>query len=360
MKKFKLVMFAAISIFVLGACGSSEDLTDYAFASFTGLDSQGEANYGVDLDSLTSELFSGKETDENSQEEMSKIASSFDITLDKEDELSNGDKVVATITVDKDKSKAVVGGEKEFTVEGLEEPIKVTTEEIEKGLVVNFLGVSGQGVAQIDSTLSSPLSNIEFSIENDGELENGDKAKFILSEDAESHLQQEGYILEEGFNPTIEVKDLGVVAEKAEDIKNLKDIKRMIDEEIDRKYENSDLAFSFRTYETKKNDLMYRQFEDIDSDDDSDNYYGDNDKNNNGNLIGIYSIKQFNDKEKTDLDSEYTAIVGFTNIILDEDNKTNVSKIEVFSEEKDDTYSLESIIQLYEGNGYTKVKSKED
>lgn len=361
MKKFKLAMFAALSLFVLGACSSAEDLTEYTYLSFSGLDSQGTAEYGIDFDELYSKL--NEEGNSNAEEELMHSGDAIDVTLDKGENLSNGDKVNLTVTVNNDDVKSFVGGETEFTVEGLEEPIEVTTEEVEKGLVVNFIGVSGRGESQIDSTLSSPLNDVNFTVENDGELKNGDKAKFLLGEDAKHHLNDLGYVLEKDFNPTVEVKDLGIVAENAEDIKNLEDIKRMIDEEVAREYKNSDSAFNYRTYETKKNNLMYRQFEEKDSDGESEDYYGNGDSGNSGSLIGVYSVKEYNDKEKTDLDSEYTAIIGFNNIILDEDNKTNVSKIEEFSEIKDDTYSQESIIQLYEGNGYTQVKEdkkKED
>ena len=41
---------------------------------------------------------------------------------------------------------------------------------------------------------------------------------------------------------------------------------------------------------------------------------------------------------------------------LDDDDKANISKLETISEEKDDSYSVDSVIQLYEGEGYEKMK----
>lgn len=357
MKRIKLATVALISFIVLAGCNNTEELVDYAEMSFSGMDGYGEAMYDLDYDSLYSKLT--EEENFEAEEELMHSGDAIELSVDQGNDLSNDDVVNLSIDVKSDDMKYFVGGEKEFTVEGLEEPTEVTTEEVEKGIVVNFLGASGQGKAQIDNTLSSPLNSVEFSIENDGTLKNGDKPEIILADDSDQHLHNEGYILEDNFNPTVEVKGLDVVAEKAEDIKNLKDIKRMIDEEVNRQYNNSDDSFSFVTYETEKQDLMYRQFKELDSDDESDNYYN-NDKNSNGSLIGIYSVKEFSDEEKNDLEKEYTAIVGFTNIIINEDNETNVSKMEDFKEVKDDTYSLESIIQLYEGNGYTKLKNEDD
>lgn len=357
MKKIKLVTILAISLFLLGACNNAEELTDHVYISFSGMNGHGEADYGIDFDSLYSKL-AEEDNVEAEEEIMHSDGDAIKVKIDKEEGLSNDDVINLTIDVDNDDIKSFVGGEKEYTVEGLEDPIEVTTKEVEKGIVVNFLGASGQGTSQIDSTLSSPLNNIDFSIENDGKLENGDKAKITLDKEAENLLQQEGYVLEEGFNPTVEVKGLDIVAGKAEDIKNLDDIKRMVDEEAKRKYKNSDQAFNYRFYEIKKQNLMYRQFEDLDSDEDSSGYYENDNSHKNGTLIGIYSVSEYSDKEKKELDSEYTAIIGFNNIILDEDNKTNVAKMEEFDDMYDDTYSLESIIQLYEGKGYTKLKDK--
>ena len=40
---------------------------------------------------------------------------------------------------------------------------------------------------------------------------------------------------------------------------------------------------------------------------------------------------------------------------LDKDNKANVSELTEISDYKDDSYSLETVIQLYEGEGYSEV-----
>src|SRR5699024_5208650 len=177
----------------------------------------------------------------------------------------------------------------------LDEPEELTSDDVEENLVFNFNGVSGRGEAQIDNVFdAAPMNNLSFEVENDGELKNKDEAKITLGEEAESTLHSEGYILEDDFNPTVEVKDLDEVAEKATDIENLKDVERFMEEEL--KDENKDTDYEYRSnniYKIDQEKLMDRQFEKISDKDDEDDVWGTNSpEEENGSLIGIYSIKE--------------------------------------------------------------------
>lgn len=348
-----------ISVFLLAACGSSEDMTEYVEVSFSGMDTQGTASYDVDVTGLIGEIFDLEEADDNpdkkTAKEIESVLSAYDVKVKPESDLANGDEVTVVVSVDEEKTDKITGGEKKFTVKDLEEPKKVTTKDVEEKLVVNFNGVSGRGVAQIDNIFDeSPMSDITFEIENDGELKNEDQATVIVGSDFEDVLQSNGYILEEDFNPTFEVTGLDVVAEKAEDIKNLEDIERFLDEELNDDYENTDYEYGMNyRYEIEQESLMYRQFEKTSDQDASIS----NMENNNGNLVGLFSIKHYsisNDEET--LQDEFKLIYGFAGIILDEDNKANLAELINISERKEDSYSIDSIIQLYEGEGYEKVK----
>ncbi|TKK52274.1 hypothetical protein EY666_20595 [Enterococcus faecalis] len=205
-------------------------------------------------------------------------------------------------------------------------------------------------MAQIDNTFDSPLNTITFTIENDGKLKNGDKAKIEKTKELEEALSSEGYVLDKKFAPEFEVKGLAKVAEEATDIANLEDIKRMIDEEVKRQYKDSEY---FSKYEITLNKLMYRQFA-------KENSYEDNgwysSSNTDGNLIGIYTIKEYSTGTDSKLRDTFTAIIGYSYIVLNDKNEVNVAEMEKISTTKDDTYSLESVIKLYEGYGYTEVK----
>ena len=344
----------------MSACGSKEDIMEYLDVSFYGIDSKGNANYYLEENRLIgSALNLGEEVhdfpDEKTRKEAEAILGSYTIEIEPMENLSNGDEVQVTIVVDKDKTKKVKGGEKKFTVEGLELPEILTAEEVEKKLVLNFNGVNGRGVSQIDNVFDvSPLDYMDFEIENDGELKNGDQAKLLLDEDFEATLNEGGYILEEGFQPTFEVKGLAEVAEKATDVKNLDDVERFLLEELSNQYRDTDYSFGSNTvYDIKQEELMYRQFKKIAEDESVSSSVDDN-----GNLIGIFSVKKYrvsSDEDKEEVD-QFTVIFGFSRIILDEDNKANLSELSKISDRKEDNYSLESVIQLYEGEGYEKVK----
>lgn len=354
-----LFICLTIGLTLLSACGSSEEVTDFVNVTFSGMDSQGNANYEVSEMDMINKIFNLEGhhdyPDQKTAQAAQAVLGAYTVKIEPEEGLSNGDKVKVTVVVDENKTDKIKGGEKEFTVEGLDEPKVLTTKDVEKNLVLNFNGVSGRGVAQIDNIFDeSPMNDIQFKIENDGKLKNGDKAKVVLDKDTEKYLNSSGYILDKDFQPSFEVEDLDIVAEKATDIKNLKDVERFLEEEFSEKYQNTDYTFGSNTvYKVKQEKLMYRQF---DKDSSEDSYFGSS-SNNNGNLIGIYAVKEYNVYDgKEELRDEFTAIYGFSGIVLDEDNKANLSELGRVNDQKGDNYSIKSVIQLYEGEGYKEVK----
>lgn len=258
-----------------------------------------------------------------------------------------------TLDIDSSKVKNLAGGDKEFVVEGLDEAKKLTTEELEKHLVVNFNGVSGLGSATIDNTLPGELGYLGFTLVDDGKFKNGDLAKIEITEDLENRLADNGYLLDDDFDPSFEVKGLDEVAEKATDIANLDDIKRMIDEEVNRSYKdwNPEASYGSR-YEIKEEGLFYRQF----VRDSNDSQFSFNSATNNGNLVKILSVKRYYGGTENKLNTEFTAIIGFSDLFLDEENKVNVADLITIKDTKDSTYSVESVVQLYEGYGYNRVE----
>lgn len=360
MKRLVLVLVVMVSFLGLAGCAQSNvDMIDFIDVEFQGLDTRGFASYSINYDRLHTYLYENDleiefEDDMHvyDNEEFEDILEiSFDNSLD----LSNGDTVKLLVSVDLTKVKNLTGGEKEVTVEGLDEPKWLTSEEVEKHLVVNFNGVSGRGEAQIDNTLPDELGGLPFQLVGDGEFKNGDTAKIEVSAELQDRLVQHGYLLEDSFDPRFEVKGLAEVAEKAGDIANLEDIKRMIDEETTRTYKDWWVDKEVGTrYEIKEEKLLYRQF--TREDNDSQNLFGYRSTTNNGNLIKIFSIKEYSGGTEGKLKKEYTAIIGFSDLYLDEENRVNVADLVTIKDTKDSTYSLESVIQLYEGYGYTEVE----
>lgn len=321
------------------------------------MDSQGTIDYDVRMDDVFKELFDYDPEvdfpDEKTQQEMSTIQEAYKIAIDQSEELSNGDKVVFTVSVNEEATKKIKGGKKEFTVEGLEVPEQLTSAEVEDHLVIDFLGVSGRGYARIDNKLDGDLQTIRFEVEDDGVLKNGEQATIVLGEDQEDRLFNYGYILAADFNPTVEVKGLDEIAEKAEDIQNYEDLKRMIREEVQRTHQDFlPTARTGRVYEIIEEEFMYRQFNDHDL-----NQPGSSIANvRHGDLIAVFTIKQYQGGDDGKLQLEFIAMEGYTELKLDEDNKVDISEIRNINKKFDKTYSLETVIQTYESEGYSIVK----
>lgn len=361
MKRLGIILSTILSVIVLSACGKSVQLTDYVEISFSGLDGYGRATYDLKMDEVFEDLFDFNPDvdfpDENMKAEMDTIHESYKMKIDQEEGLSNGDKVTVTIAVDDQKTKKIKGGEKEFTVEGLEIPEQLTTKDVEEHLVIDFIGPSGRGFARIENKFTNEIKDFHFTVENNGFLNNGEQANIILDEDEEDRLLDFGYVLEENFQPTVQVNSLDKVPEQASEIENLNDLKRMIEEEVKRRYRDwyPDISLGER-YEIQHETFMYRQFR---HDLEDELQYNNISDIQHGYFAGIYSIEKYRGGEDGELKEAFTAIIGFKNLILDENNQVNVAKIENFHEKKDDTYSLDTIFQLYEGEGY-EILEEED
>lgn len=362
----RMIMFAAL--FFITACGGIKtktvDLIEYVDVYFDGMSTVGHADYTVDIHQAVLDVY-GWEADEFEENmielqdkkpevatEINNLFESYSIELDKADELANGDQVTVKVTVDEESSFAFNGGEKQFTVDGLEEPEVLTEEEVQKHIVVDFIGANERGFARINNTFSGDLNNISFDIENSGQLSNGDEAKLIINEE-ETPLINFGYRLDDNFNVTYEVKDLAHYPKTVDEIKNLKDINRMINEEMEKNFPNK-RSFDFETrFKVKEETTLYRQFTDDEPQDADISRYG--------AYIKLYTIKRYFDKEAYDADDPsetYVYARGYTNIHLDENGKVNVTQMDDFTEYHDESYSLETVQQTYEGYGFEVVKTK--
>src|SRR5699024_8596729 len=92
---------------------------------------------------------------------------------------------------------------------------------------------------------------INFKVKNNGELENGDKSEIIISDETRSSLNKDGYVLDDDFNPSFTVEGLYNVAEKPDDIENLEDIERMINEKLNREYDDKEPINTLNETENK-------------------------------------------------------------------------------------------------------------
>lgn len=362
MRRLSTAGVAIALIATLTGCLGREDVVDYVSVKFDGYNTAGAADFTVDKklykDALGVDISDSSPRTSKDADKVSQLQRAIHVSLNKTSGLSNGDKVTVTVSVDEDKADDVQGGAKTIEVSGLQEPQRLTNEEAEKHLVLNFSGVNGRGSVKMDNTFDKPFSSVNFKVENDGKLSNGDTAKVGVSDKDKEKLLTHGYALQDDFAPSFEVKGLAVTAADATDIANRDDITRMIDEGIHRKYKDFDAGRSYgHRYEISDAKLMYRQFEkESDTSGGSGSGWFSSGAPKNGTLLKIVTVKRFSGGAEAKLEESKTAIFGFTNIFLDDQKKANVADIDEISDQKDDTYSLESVIKLYEGYGYTEVK----
>ena len=367
LKRVLFVLISLIGMLFLAACGHQADVTDYVKVSFSGMDGAGRAEFSVAEDKMFEDIFDmdSDSFDKDTLKEMMQISDAYKTKMDKEKNLSNGDEVKVTVSVDEDTTDKLNGGEKVFTVKDLEEPKKLTSQDVEDNLDIEFAGANGRGEAiSIYNLFDSGLGAINFEVENNGKLNNGEDAKIILeNDDVEDDLLRYGYVLADDFQPTVKVEGLYNIAEKATDIANLKEIKKMIEKDANKQYGEG----MFERYKIKQEKLVYRQFgkdpaSDDDDDDDNSNKIGTNDaSDDDGNLVGIYSVtktERVADDEGgiTDEVTNFVAIKGYSDIRLDENNKADLSNMNELFGHYDPKYSLKSTIKKFETEGYSEVK----
>src|SRR5699024_5157394 len=358
-------IFILMTALFLAACGGkSIDLKDYVEVDFEGMDSLGHAYvnlsidegvaeaYKLDTDNFDDSLMELMEKKPKVYEEIINLFNSYDYEIDQSSDLSNGDVVTVTLTVSGEEAEKVLkGDEVECTDEGLEEPEELTKEELEKHIVVDFVGASGKGDARINNTFSDDLGYIDFSVENDGSLSNGDEAKLVVPEEEHASLLELGYKVDDDADVTYEVSGLTEYAETAEDIDNIKDMIRMMDEEMKENFKDSEY---FNAYDIKQEKFLYRQFPE-----EEESYY--DGSTNNGSFMSLYTIVVYdNAEEKADKnpDHEYIYAKIYRDLAIDEDGKVNVAKIAKDYEDHDSSYSLDTVQQVYEGNGYNESDIK--
>lgn len=215
MKK-RLLAFVAgiISIGILTGCGGSKsiNLTDYATVNFEGVDSQGTANVNYDLAQLEKD-FVGDDDNIISEKEAEKLLefAEFEFSikweLDKNDALSNGDKVKVNITYNEDLAKSQkikIKGKtsKEFKVAGLKEPIELDAFDpsvfnIENGIQLIYGNASPLATLSIVNNCadSQPQHLVSYNADKMTDISNGDT--LIITASLSDNAVAEGYVLKE-------------------------------------------------------------------------------------------------------------------------------------------------------------------
>ncbi len=352
-KKFMLLFFTFILLTAITTgCASKIPVSEYVIVDFTGLDGEGVATMYVDEESLVSDAF---EADKRRQkgdwaEEVNNMLNSYEVEVSPSENLKNGDEVEVLVKIDEEISKRLSDKPKKLVVEGLSQGTPLTDEELENNTLLVFTGVSGRGRVEVDNNfMKEELKGLSFVGENDGNLKNGDDVVIQL-ENPDYLTSYEYKLVEEGSFRT-KVKDLKEVAKNINDIANLEDVKRLLEEETESKYYS---PYSSTEYEIV--DTYYREFysegnEIIQERD----YYDGNMDDSYGNGVMGYLLKITSQDSYSDSDSESYRLIAFPSVIIDEDNKVNIGSLnEPVEYSFKDSYSLETVEAKLQSEGFVK------
>ncbi len=208
-----VVVIIAVLISVLVTINNKKKRTinieDYLTVSFEGYEGYGTAYVYKDSDGLTEAINQVLEIDvdddyddddypswEDIYNSLSTYGSTYellysiDVELDREENLSNGDIVTATITYDKDVADEygliLTGEQVEFEVKGLEKLVELDPFE---NLEVSFEGTSPFVKISLEYTGKDDfLSAYNFNYENNGDIRSGDTVTITLSMDKEDAI----------------------------------------------------------------------------------------------------------------------------------------------------------------------------
>ena len=234
LKTIGLAMLITTLMLMIVGCGKSVNLEDMFDVTFEGLNGYGTATVDAskvdDWLNQVSKERAGKS--EKSKAEAAKMANNIGyhilFELDKEDHLSNGDKVTLSVEVEDEAIKKygykLKGFKKEFTVEGLK---KATEVDVFEGLKIEFTGAEPAGSAEIVETPDLAF-NVEYSLDKEEGLSNGDKVK-VTAEYDDYAVSSEGFAVKSD-EKEFEVSGLPAYITKAEQLtdENLKPTKDWI------------------------------------------------------------------------------------------------------------------------------------
>lgn len=198
-KKISAFLTAAAMVLLLTGCGKQKvDLSEYVNVSYTGLNSRGSATVSMDLEAMEDFLIDEKADDKDNLKRLLEIGSSISCELDKTEDLSNGDKVVATITWEDEIAEKYnlefSGKTKEFEVAGLEEGKVI---DLFQDISLEYSGISPYAnVTVCNTSKDSYVSGINFTVEKSYNIANGDEIRVMASVNT-ADAEERGYIIEE-------------------------------------------------------------------------------------------------------------------------------------------------------------------
>lgn len=268
-----------------------KSIIDDVSVDFTGYDHQGTATLSGEYeDRIDSILKKNKDIDR----------SDISIELDKDSDLSNGDKVKVSISSDK-KNSPVKSQTKTVTVSGLKKSTTYTIDNVLKDNPIHWNGYNNYGSAEIDSDIFDTEDEIT-------DLSNGDSITVTLNSDYVEQESNKGKILDGSDTKKVEVSGLKGTPQ----ISNLD----VLLSQIDTIARDDNHSTSFAKYAVTRQD-NYFIGTNINS-----SWSSSNDNSDEFSVVSIYKI----DSQMSDSTSTSYKIYGYSNLVLN-NNQVNVSSL---------------------------------
>lgn len=198
-KKGNLILVLSVMVLLLAGCGKQKvNLSEYVNVTYTGLNGKATAVVDIDFSAMEDFLVDEKADDGENLKRVLEIGSSVTCELDKAEDLSNGDKIIASIKWDDEVAKeyglAFSGKSKEIEVTGLEEG-KVM--DLFQDISLEYSGISPlANVTICNNSKDSFVAGVYYTAEKTYEIANGDEIK-VTAKCSESEAEEQGYIIEE-------------------------------------------------------------------------------------------------------------------------------------------------------------------
>lgn len=196
--KGNLVVIAGCAIIIviliiIGILTCKINTFEYISIEYTGFDGYGSASVSLDKKLLLSNIIGTEPSEKNWQKYMqwqkdfADYSSYISFSCDKSENLSNGDKVIVTVSAKNELASKIKSGSKTYTVSGLP---KAEVVDVFKDLSVSFTGINGQGTLKIDNNSDNLFAqSCTFKADNDIGLSNGEKVTIAVSYDPENFVE---------------------------------------------------------------------------------------------------------------------------------------------------------------------------
>lgn len=251
-----LVILIIIGMTVYTNISKTINLNDYLSFEATGHQGYGEVEAVIDWDSIEEKYGDKMNTSNELGDNINDLISLFgenllstgvDITLDNDEDLSNGDLVHYTWDIDEDiteglgiKLKYTDG---DYTVSGLE---ALGTFDAFEGLSVNYLGTAPDGYIELDTDGDSILYTYDYSVDKETNLSNGDIITVSADESIIDEFARDYGVVPETLHKTYTVSGLDEYVNSYADVDD--DFLKRADDEVKNQIISQMKSYMYKSY----------------------------------------------------------------------------------------------------------------